>query len=191
MQNSGFREIYRIYNRGRSGGTIRNSTRCFTAHLRNCDILLRVNNSTALAHINRMDSIKFPRLSDLTRKIWSGCTERNLFICAAYIPPAQNSEADTEYRIISEETEWTLHQSYFAKIDSYLGPFDIDLFARSINTKGRRFGSWFSDPTSSAVDASSLNWSRFYFYAFPPFIFIRRGLRKIINDRAEGVVVVP
>jgi len=31
----------------------------------------------------------------------------------------------------------------------------------------------------------------FFFYAFPPFILILRVLRKIIADKAEGVMVVP
>lgn len=165
--------------------------RCFAAHSKNCDILLRVDNSTALAYINRMGSIKFPHLSNLTREIWSWCTERDIFIYASYIPSTQNVEADAESRVVSMETEWSLEQSYFDIINTELGPFDIDLFASSINTKCPCFVSWLPDPLAAFVNAFSLDWSIYYFYAFPPFALILRVLRKIISDRAEGVVVVP
>ena len=49
--------------------------RCFASLSKNCDILLRVDNSTALSYINRMGSIKFPHLSNLAREIWSWCSE--------------------------------------------------------------------------------------------------------------------
>lgn len=137
-----------------------------------------------------MGSIKFPHLSNLAREIWNWCAERDLFIYASYIPSAQNFEADAESQVISEETEWSLEQSYFDRIESF-GPFDLNLFASSINTKCSHFVSWLPDLKAQAVDAFSLDGGSFYFYAFPPFILILRMLRKIITDRAEEVVVVP
>lgn len=91
----------------------------------------------------------------------------------------------------SKETEWTLNQNYFNAIDQHLGHFDIDLFASAINSKCPRFVSWFPDPLAEAIDAFSLDWKDFYFYAFPSFNLILRVLRKIISNKAEGVVVVP
>lgn len=114
-----------------------------------------------------------------------------MFIYASYIPSAQNIEADAESRVISEETEWVLNEVYFDIILSSFGPFDIDLFASSINKKCPRFVSWLPDPLAFAIDAFSLNWSNFFFYAFPPFVLILRTLRKIITDKTEGVLVVP
>ncbi|XP_067217303.1 uncharacterized protein [Linepithema humile] len=165
--------------------------RCFAAHLSNSSVLLRVDNSTALSYINRMGSIRFPLLSNLAREIWMWCADRNIFIYAAYIPSAQNCEADAESRVVSEGTEWTLDHRYFSIINHRFGQFDIDLFASSINNKCVRFVSWLPDPLAEAVDAFSLHWGSFYFYAFPPFILILKVLRKIISDEAEGVVVVP
>ncbi|KYM94552.1 hypothetical protein ALC62_14809 [Cyphomyrmex costatus] len=165
--------------------------RCFASDLRNGNILLRVDNSTALSYINRMGSIKFPTLSNLARQIWMWCADRDLFVYASYIPSAQNIEADAESRVISEESEWALNQGYFSEIEAYFGPFDVDLFATSINAKCTCFVSWLPDPLAFAVDAFSICWSGLYFYAFPPFILILRVLRKIISDKAEGVIVVP
>lgn len=71
------------------------------------------------------------------------------------------------------------------------GPFDIDLFATHNNAKCKVFVSWFPDPFAFAVDAFTLDWGEFYFYAFPPFALITRSLRKVIDDRAEGILLVP
>lgn len=92
---------------------------------------------------------------------------------------------------MSEETEWSLGQDYFKNIDSYFGSFDIDLFATSINNKCQCFISWLPDPLTQAVDAFTLDWSNFYFYAFLLFILILKVLRTIITERAKGIVVVP
>lgn len=164
--------------------------RCFASHLSNCEILLRVDNSTALSYINRMGSVKFPHLSKLARRIWDWCADRNLFIYASYIPSAQNIEADAESRVISEETEWSLNQDYFVRVNAHFGHFDIDLFATAINAKCPRFVSWLPDPEAQAIDAFSIDWGSIYFYAFPPFILILRVLRKIIADKAEGMIIV-
>nr|XP_015839412.1 PREDICTED: uncharacterized protein LOC107398741 [Tribolium castaneum] len=44
--------------------------RCFAAEAASCNILLRIDNTTAVAYINRMGSIKYPKLASLSRKIW-------------------------------------------------------------------------------------------------------------------------
>lgn len=165
--------------------------RSFASHLRDSEILLRMDNTIAIAYINRMGSVKFTHLSNLARDIWKWCAERRLFIYAFYIPSAQNVEADAESRIISEDTECTLAQVYFTTIESYFRRFDVDLFASAINAKCSHFVSWFPDLLADAVNAFSLCWSVIYFYAFPPFSLILRILRKIITNKAEGISVVP
>lgn len=47
--------------------------KCFAADLRNCEILLRIDNSTAIAYINRFGSVQYPHLSEVARQIWSWC----------------------------------------------------------------------------------------------------------------------
>ena len=66
-------------------------------------------------------------------------------------------------------------------IEISFGPFDIDLFVTSINIKCPCFVSWL--PLDYTVNAFSLNWNKFYFYAFPPFILILRVLPKITEQR--------
>lgn len=165
--------------------------RCFAANSRNCNILLRIDNTTAISYINRMGSIQFLDLNGLSRKIWTWCEERNIYVYASYIKSSDNAFADEESRRLDVHTEWELNASAFRKIQQRFGNPEIDLFATRINKKCENFVSWFRDPDCYKVDAFTLNWKHFYFYAFPPFCQILKVLQKIINDKAKGIVVVP
>lgn len=79
----------------------------------------------------------------------------------------------------------------FAKIVEVFGSPDIDLFATYTNAKCSRYVSWRPDPNSFGVDAFTMYWGNFFFYAFPPFSLILRCLNKIIVEEAEGIIVVP
>lgn len=68
---------------------------------------------------------------------------------------------------------------------------DIDLFASRINTKCERYASWKKDPGSEKIDAFTIKWNAFFFYAFPPFSIILKCLQKIKKDQARGIMVVP
>lgn len=164
--------------------------KCFGKNLRNCNILCRIDNTTAISYINRMGSVQHPLLNKLTRNIWRWGEERNLFIFASYIASRENNEADEESRKLEIETEWELNARYFNIILSHFKTPDVDLFASRHNTKCKKFVSWLRDPNAWAVDAFTLNWSRFYFYAFPPFAIITRVLQKLVTDKAEGILVV-
>ncbi|XP_026830886.1 uncharacterized protein LOC113563439 [Ooceraea biroi] len=165
--------------------------RSFVDDLHSRDILLRVDNTTAIAYINKGGSSRFPKLSALAKSIWQWCESRDLYLFVSYIRSADNVVADRESRIVSIETEWEINSRSFDRILEHFGPFDVDLFASYINAKCKVFVSWFPDPFATAIDAFTLDWSEFYFYAFPPFILITRVLRKIVNDGAVGVLVVP
>lgn len=46
---------------------------CFAAQKQNCEILLRIDNTTAVSYINRMGGIKYPKLNAIAKKIWQWC----------------------------------------------------------------------------------------------------------------------
>nr|CAH7765682.1 unnamed protein product [Callosobruchus chinensis] len=165
--------------------------RCCASNRHSENILLRIDNTTAVAYINRMGGVQHPKLNSLCRKIWQWCEERNLFIFASYINTKENFVADTESRSSHFETEWELNDKYFKQIILNFGPPNIDLFASRINSKCDLFISWHPDPDAFKVDAFTVNWKKFKFYAFPPFSMILKTLQKIIGDKAEGIVVVP
>lgn len=165
--------------------------KCFASEARDCQILLRIDNTTAISYINRMGSIQFVELSDLARDIWKWCERRNIWLFASYIPSKENVEADAESRRLHPETEYELSADGYSRIVKVLGQPDIDLFASRANTKCSTFVSWRPDPEASSVDAFTISWKPFFFYAFPPFSIIHRVLQKIRAEKSRGIVVVP
>jgi hypothetical protein len=43
---------------------------CFAADLRDCEVLLRIDNTTALSCINRFGSVQFPHLTEISKQLW-------------------------------------------------------------------------------------------------------------------------
>lgn len=161
--------------------------KCFAKDLENCDVLLRIDNTTAVAYINRMRGIQFRNLSAIAKKIWKWCERRNLWIYASYIPSKENAIADEESRRIEKETEYSLSQESFEMLCRALNFPTIDLFASRTNAKCDSYVSWKKDPHSVVVDAFTIDWGKQFFYAFPPFALVPKVLKKIYNDQARAV----
>lgn len=79
--------------------------RCFADKLSKCEILLQLDNTTAVSYINRLGGTKFPCLNDLARQIWQWCESRDLWLSASYIPSKENAGANRESRINNIDTE--------------------------------------------------------------------------------------
>ncbi|KAI8432501.1 hypothetical protein MSG28_004882 [Choristoneura fumiferana] len=120
---------------------------CFTSNIHDCEVLLRVDNTTAVAYINKMGGIQFPHLNDVTRQLWKWCESRNIWIYASYVNTKDNI-ADAESRKIN--IEWELSKDAYQIIITTFGVPSIDLFASRINTKCKKFISWKRDPEAFA-----------------------------------------
>lgn len=165
--------------------------KCFASHLKDYHILLRIDNTTAIAYINRMGGIQKRKLSTLAKDIWKWCEQRNLWLFASYIRSEENSVADAESRRLEVETEFALSNSAFKEITRSFRTPEIDLFASRTNTKCKKYVSWKKDPGSIAVDAFTIDWKQHFFYAFPPFSIILKVLKKVQLEKARGIIVVP
>ncbi|XP_031780054.1 uncharacterized protein LOC100677975 [Nasonia vitripennis] len=126
--------------------------KCFAAHSLNKQILLRIDNITALAYINKMGGIKHKELHALTKVIWEWCIEREIWIFAEYIASKENI-ADEGSRITNVDTEWELANFAFQKIVKEFGYPSIDLFASRVNHKCKRYCSWDRDPDAQETNA--------------------------------------
>lgn len=159
--------------------------------LRDCEILLRIDNTTAVSYVNRYGSTHLPKLHIIAKQLWQWCEARHLWIFASYISSGKNTEADRESRINNVDIEWKLSEKAYQQIVKKLNHPDINLFASRINSNCKTYSSWQKNPDSYVVDAFTINWSSWKFYAFPPFSLILRTLQKIKIDRACGILVVP
>lgn len=108
-----------------------------------------------------------------------------------YIPSKENTEADRESRVKNVDTEWELNQKVFENIIIHYKVPKIDLFASRTNAKCKLYCSWHRDPGTQLVNAFTQDWSKWYFYAFPPFALILKTLKKINIDKATGILIVP
>lgn len=142
--------------------------KCFAKEDKDCEILLRIDNTTAIAYINRMGGVQYPQLNKLARDIWNWCKERRIWVFASYIPSKENTDADRESRRSNVDTECELGFSFFDKIVEKWGWPDIDLFASRNNAKVSTFCAWKRDPDALFIDAFTLNWKKNFFYGFHP-----------------------
>lgn len=164
---------------------------CKLAKVSNKQILLRVDNTTAIAYDNKMGGTRYTKYHTLAKEIWQWAEAKHNFLFASYINTHDNVEADELSRIKSADTEWELNNDVFNTIVNVYGYPDIDLFASYHNAKCDSYCSWFPDKYANRVNAFTFSWSNVYFYAFPPFNLILKTLVKIKRDKASGVIVVP
>lgn len=109
---------------------------CFTRDLVGCNILVKVDDTTALSYINHMGNVQHLELCLLTKNIWEWCESRNLWLFASYVESKKN-KADWDSRVLSVDTE--LSDTAFSVITQHLGQPDLDLFALVANSKCKNF----------------------------------------------------
>ena len=166
------------------------SLRTFSRDHKDMHIRLMIDNTTAVACINKKGSNK-RKLHVVTRKIWIWALERNIWLSAAHIPGKENVEADFESRYFpSSKSEWSLKDEFFQIIMCKFGTCEIDLFASRLNNKLDRYVSFGPDPGAEAIDAFSFDWSINKLYIFPPFRLVGKILQKIVREKVEAVIVL-
>lgn len=164
----------------------------FVKEKKNIHIRVMSDNMTAVSCVNKMGTSHSQACNTVTKTIWLFAKERGLWLSAAFIPGKQNVEADEESRKLNLDLEWKIDPELL-KEALFLLKFqpEIDLFASRLNKQLEKYVSYRPDPEAAAVDAFSINWHGLQFYAFPPFSVIPAMLRKIVKDKASGVIVVP
>ena len=144
-------------------------------------IRLMLDNTTAAAHIDKIGGLHSPVLAKA----------RNNWLSTAFIPGVENTVADFHSRNFPDNTEWMLNPVVFPGITQiYFAP-DIDLFASRLNCQLHPFVSWQPEPGAWAINAFSICWADFMFYAFPPFSILGKVLAKVQQDGATGMLVTP
>ena len=154
-------------------------------------ILLKLDNTTAVAYINNRGGTVSPELMTLSRDLWMWCLERNIHITAQHLPGALNQIADKESRVMRDRMDWKLNPAIFKKIDRVLGPIVVDLFASRITKQCPLYYSWLPDPSAAATDAFLQDWSTNRGFANPPWCLIGRVLSQTQAQQAQVILVAP
>ena len=76
-------------------------------------IQLKMDNTTAVTHNNRMGGSHSVSCNFYTQLIWHWAQETNVWLSAAYLPGKDNVVADFHSRCFKDDTEWTLDYAVF------------------------------------------------------------------------------
>ena len=152
---------------------------------------LNVDNTSTVQILKHMGTSHCMHLNRICKDIWLWAKDRAVWLFPVYIASA-NNPADFPSREVYIDAEWQLAPCLFRRCVRFLGFLPtIDLFASRTNTHLPLYVSYLPDPEALTVDAFSLDWSTYKFYAFPPFSLVSRCLQKIRMDKATGIIVVP
>ena len=166
--------------------------KAFQTQLSGKHVLLRIDNMTAVSDLGKMGTSHSRKRNQLTRTIWDWCIEKGVWLTTAHIPGKENSLADAESRKARKETEWTLDRDLFQKAMEKIKVVpQIDLFASRLNYQIKPFVAYQPDPEAMAMNAFTISWKPYCFYAFPPFSVIQQVLQKIQEEQATGLLIVP
>ena len=154
-------------------------------------ILLRIDNVTAIAFVNKMGGPHSTPLSNLAVEMWKWCCNRTIFVHAEHLPGKENVRADWESRHARDSSDWMIRRDIFQQLEEELGPFTIDLFASRTNAQLPTYCSWRPDPHAMAVDALSIPWRKHLPYMFPPFALINRCLDKVREEGVDALMIAP
>ena len=157
----------------------------------NIHVQLQLDNTTAIAYLNNMGGTKSTELNSLSIQIWEWCIQKSLWVSAVHIAGKLNCEADYKSRVFNDKHEYMLNKAVFQSIFHQYPDLNLDMFASRLNKQLDDYASWNPDPECKFVDAFSVNWKAYNFYAFPPFSLIPRCLQKIQQDKATGIMIIP
>ena len=115
------------------------ATKTFTKGRKNIHVLLRMDNTTSIAYINRMGGTRSQTLSQTACDLWHWCLQRGITLSAVHLPGVLNSIADGASRTLQSSAEWMLERSICCGIIQILGSCSVDLFATHLNNQLRRY----------------------------------------------------
>ena len=154
-------------------------------------IALQMDNSTAVAYVNKRGGTRSSTLAALAIEVWNVCQKRGIWITAQHLPGVQNVDADWASRHFNERTEWTLDKAIFTRIVTKYYTPQVDLFASRLNHQLPLYVSRHPDPGAMEVDAMTLHWNRWTSFIHAPIIMLPRILKKIREDQATCLLIAP
>lgn len=152
-------------------------------------ILLEMDNTTAVAYVNRRGGTQSPTLSLLALELWSFLITRGSWVTARHLPGVLNVEADTASREFNAHTEWMLRKDVFRDITRRFYVPEIDLFASHLNHQVPLYVSRLPDPGASAVDDFQLEWNQWKSFIHPPVVLLPQILQKVRSNKATTLLV--
>jgi hypothetical protein len=151
---------------------------CFTSSVKDCSVVIEVDNTTAASYINKLGGFKSKALYAQSLFVLLIGAKRNLYLSAVFVPGILNTLADAESSRAPSSGDWMLSPRAFKSIQS-IWEVQVDLFASEWNRQLPRFVSWFQNhkprwfkTTSMESGRVQLQMERPGRILLPPFNFI-------------------
>ena len=163
--------------------------------MRDAHVKLLSDNTTTVDGIHNMHPHKSDLCQSIISELWVWAEEKDIWITASYIPGKNKYDADRKSRKRQTKLEWMLNQKTLTKIMSnFQFQPELDLLASRLNIQLLNcpvFVSYHPNTEAMHINAFSISSQCRPFYAFPPFVVIRKVLHKIVLGVATGIIVVP
>ena len=163
--------------------------RSFASALQNKHVLIKSDNTMAIAYVKKMGGMDSLLWDSIARDIWLFAQKHNIWLSITFIPGRYNLAADENSRIFSENTEWELNDTLFQKILTFWSQQftpTCDLFASRLNFKLPVYMSFGPDPFATHVDCFTVKWDQdTVYYMYPPFQFFPGLCRSWKQNRQQ------
>lgn len=165
--------------------------RHFLPFLRGHHVLVRTDNTSTVAHINRQGGLRSRCLLTLARRLLLWSNTHFLSLRATHVPGVQNPGADLLSRGNLLYGEWCLNPCVVIQIWNRFGHSAVDLFASAENAHCPLFFSLHDQRAPLGVDALAHEWPRMLLYAFPPLALISPTLCRVRERRLSLILIAP
>lgn len=128
---------------------------------------LYLDNTKAIAYVNRCGGTRSSALTSIAKDLVSFCEERELTVVAFHLPSAQNIITDAESRALVDVGDLMLDRVVAGGIFD-LWPCEVDLFSAAWNAQLDRFVFWRPQPGAIAVNTFSVCWKDLQGNSSPP-----------------------
>ncbi|XP_059199216.1 uncharacterized protein LOC131979287 [Centropristis striata] len=167
------------------------SLKHFLPSLMGQHVLVRTDNTTTVAYINRQGGLRSRQLHMLARRLILWSCGRLLSLRATHVPGVLNTGADLLSRGAPVYGEWTLHPEVVEQLWSRYGRAAVDLFASRENAQCALFYSLRGVDAPLGIDALAHAWPRELLYAFPPLALIPPTLSRVREHGHALILVAP
>ncbi|XP_040915373.1 uncharacterized protein LOC121195777 [Toxotes jaculatrix] len=163
----------------------------FLPHLLGHHVLVKTDNSTVVAYINRQGGTRSLQLHRLAQRLIVWGSTRFLSLRATHVAGVLNRGADLLSRGNPLYGEWRLHPQVVKQIWQRYGQADVDLFASQENTHCPLFFSLSDASAPLGVDALAHPWPNVLLYAFPPLSMVSPTLARVREQKLSLILVAP
>ncbi|XP_041931407.1 LOW QUALITY PROTEIN: uncharacterized protein LOC121695003 [Alosa sapidissima] len=167
--------------------------RHFLPILRGHHVLVRTNNTTVVAYVNKQGGLRSRHMHTLAHRLILWSSTRLLSLKATHVPGVLNLGADLLSRGNPRYGDWKLHSdvSNLAQIWLRTGRAKVDLFASEENAQCPMFFSLRDQKAPLGIDALAHQWPHVLLYAFPPLELITPTLARVREQSLSLILVAP